>query len=489
MKRSAGILMPISSLPSPYGIGTLGKAAYRFADFLKKAGQTVWQVLPVGQTGFGDSPYQSFSSFAGNPYFIDLEMLVADGLLTKKECDAADFGSDPCRADYGRLYQARYPLLEKAFSRADLDAPDYQSFLRDNAGWLPDYALFMALKEHFDGKPWTDWDEDARMRKPEALAAYRETLKARVSFYQFLQYLFYTQWASFKKYVNSRGVSLIGDVPIYVSGDSVDVWANPDEFELDEARRPINIAGVPPDYFSEDGQRWGNPLYRWDRMKANGYRFWIERIGAASRLFDCIRIDHFRGFASYWSIPASEETAKNGKWVKGPGMDFIGAITSWFSGFPIIAEDLGVLTEDVRDLLRTSGLPGMKVLQFAFDAPDSEYLPHRYERNCVCYLGTHDNDTTRGWLAAAPQGTRARAKAYFGLNRSEGFLWGMIRGGMASPADLFIAQMQDYLNLGSDCRMNAPGAAQGNWGWRMRPDAITPELARKIRQMTKRYGR
>lgn len=489
MNRASGILLGISSLPSEYGIGSIGKPARDFADFLCAAGQKYWQILPAGQTGYGDSPYQSFSSFAGNPYFIDIDELVSQGLLTKAEAETAKTAGE--KVDYGALYANSYSLLESAYERGRGQLMrEILAFYEKNAAWLPDYALFMALSEHFGGKPWTEWDDDIRSRESDAMAKYRSLLGERTGFWIFVQYLFFTQWDKMKKYVNSLGIKIIGDLPVYVAANSADIWASPAEFQLDRDLRCKNVAGVPPDYFSEDGQLWGNPLYDWEHMKKNGYIFWKKRLGGALRLYDTVRLDHFRGFASYWSIPAGEKTAKNGKWCKGGGIDFINAMKAEFPDAEIIAEDLGVLGDDVRTLLRQSGFPGMKVLEFAFDGDEpSDYLPHRYERNCVCYLGTHDNDTALGWLSSAKEETAEYAARYFGLNKEEGEVWGLIRGGMASCADLFIVQMQDYLGLDSSTRMNTPGEQCGNWSWRMKKGAATPALAKKIFAMAKMYER
>ncbi len=490
MERGSGILMPISSLPSEYGIGSIGKCACDFADFLAAAGQKYWQILPAGQTGYGDSPYQPFSSFAGNPYFIDIDILVRDGMLTEAEADAAKT-ENTGKTDYGALYNTRYALLEKAYmaGRKKYAREIFAFYEKENA-WLSDYALFMALSEYFCGKPWQEWDADIRKREPRAMAEYKEKLGERMGFYIFVQYLFFSQWDNFRKYINSLGIKIIGDMPIYVSQNSADVWASPKEFQLDDDLRCKNVAGVPPDYFSEDGQLWGNPLYDWRRAKENGYKFHLARIGASLRLYDVIRLDHFRGFASYWSIPAGEKTAKNGKWCAGGGKDFIKAVKDTFPKAEFIAEDLGILGDDVRELLDFSEFPGMKVLEFAFGGDEpSDYLPHRYERNCVCYLGTHDNDTAQGWLSAADKKTAEHAAHYFGLNKTEGAVWGLIRGGASSVADVFIAQMQDYLLLGSEARMNTPGKQCGNWSWRMKKGAATQALAKKIRAIAALYER
>ena len=492
MERSSGILMPISSLPSPYGIGTFGKAAYEFVDFLEKAGQRWWQILPVGPTGLGDSPYMSPSAYAGNPFFIDLDMLKEDGLLKQKEISAVSWGTDPSKVDYTCLHEHRLPLLKKAADRGiERDKAQLESFAAENADWLPDYTLFMAVKEYFDGKDWMEWpDEAIRMHHPEAVAAYREKLAGSVQFYTYLQYLFYSQWQKLRSYAKEKGIGIIGDMPIYVAMDSSDVWSSPQNFLLDEKNVPVKVAGVPPDYFCEDGQLWGNPLYNFERMKQEGYGWWIRRIGGAEKLYDVLRIDHFRGLESFWAVPYGEKTAKNGSWIKGPGMDLVGVLKNWFLGMRFIAEDLGAFTPELTQFLEESGFPGMRVLEFAFSAnEESSYLPHAHIRNCVCYAGTHDNDTILGWKEHAPAADIAKAIDYLGLSDREGFAWGFIRGGMSSVADLFIAQMQDYLELGSEARMNAPGKVDGNWRWRMRPGQASPALAKRIASVTKLYGR
>ena len=492
MERCCGILLHLSSLPSPYGIGTMGRAAYNFVDFLRSAGQSLWQLLPLGPTSCGDSPYQSFSSFAGNPYFIDLDMLVEDGLLVQSELDGIDWGTDPELVDYGKIYENRFKVLKIA---ADLgikhDAAEFEKFVSDNRSWLPDYALFMALKRHFGMKAWFDWpDEDIRLHKPEAVGKYAELLNEDVQFFEYIQLLFFKQWDALHKYANEHGVKIVGDMPIYVAMDSADVWASPEFFLLDEKNVPVEVAGVPPDYFSKDGQLWGNPLYDYDAMRRDGYGWWIRRVDGASKLCDILRIDHFRGFESFWAVPFNAVTAKVGRWVKGPGMDLVGRLTSWFSDLGFIAEDLGLLTPEVHELLEQSGLPGMKVLEFAFDPKEpSNYLPHKYTQNCVCYVGTHDNAPVMAWRDEADKAEVEFAERYLAISDAEGFNWGMIRGGMSSVASMFIAQMQDYLGLGADARMNTPGTQFGNWRWRLKADALTPELAERLLDMVKMYGR
>ena len=492
MKRSCGILLPVFALPSPYGIGTLGQAAYDFVDFLRQAGQSWWQMLPLGPTGYGDSPYQSFSSYAGNPYFIDPDLLRRDGLLTAQEIASLAWGSDPARVDYAALYENRFVLLQKAAERGwARDRAEVQLFARQNAQWLPDYALYMAVKRHFDEKPWTQWpDEAIRLRKPEAMAQYRQMLASDICMFTYSQFLFFRQWNALREYAHKQGVGIIGDLPIYVSMDSADVWAEPAFFQLDSDGYPTETAGVPPDCFSRDGQLWGNPLYRWEAMKADGYGWWIRRVDGAAKLYDMLRIDHFRGFESYWAVPYGDTTAKNGHWVKGPGMDLVQVLLNWFPQMQFIAEDLGFLTPEVRKLLADSGLPGMKVLEFAFDSREpSSYLPHLYTPHCVCYTGTHDNAPLPAWKEEADPDDLALAVQYLGLNEEEGFHWGVLRGGMSSVAELFVAQMQDYLGLGAESRINTPGEPVGNWQWRLHPGQLTAALSRRMAHMARLYGR
>ena len=486
--------MGISSLPSPYGIGTMGRAAREFVDFLEKAGQKVWQVLPLGPTSFGDSPYQSFSAFAGNPYFIDLEELMEQGLITRAQVEAVDWGNDPSLVDYEKIYRGRFSILKAAcasFLQDGENVAALEAFVGQQSGWIGDYALFMALKDHFNGQAFIDWPRDIRLREPDAMERYRALLQEQITFYCYLQYEFFREWNSLRAYANGKGIRIMGDIPIYVPLDSADVWAEPQGFRLDEERRPRFVAGVPPDYFSADGQLWGNPLYDWEAMKADGYGWWLRRIGGAAALYDMIRIDHFRGLASYWEIPYGEKTARVGRWVPGPGMDFISRIQGWFQDLELIAEDLGFLTEDVTTLLKESGYPGMKVLQFAFDAREpSNYLPHTYSSHCICYTGTHDNTTIQGWFTEAAAEDVAYAKRYLNLTGEEGLSWGMIRGGMGSVAELFIAQMQDYLALPSRARMNTPGTLGGNnWRWRMEDGAADAALAERIAGLVTMYGR
>ncbi|MDD6161000.1 MAG: 4-alpha-glucanotransferase [Oscillospiraceae bacterium] len=492
LTRSSGVLMPISALPSKYGIGTLGKAAYDFIDFLSAASQKYWQILPVGPLSYGDSPYQSLSTYAGNPYFVDLDLLVRDGLLKKADIEGIDWGSDPCRVDYGKLFNNRFTVLKKAADKGLVrDAEAVAAFEEENKSWLPDYTLFMALKRHFNMQPWSQWpDEDIRLHKAAACRKYRKDLAEDIRLFTYIQFLFFKQWDALKAYAGEKGVGIIGDLPIYVAMDSADVWSEPHWFQLDEANRPTDVSGVPPDYFSADGQLWGNPLYRWDKMKRDHFGWWVRRVGGAFRLYDVLGFDHFRGLECYWAVPSGVSTAKNGRWVKGPGMDLIRVLTGKYSDKSFIAEDLGFLTPEVKQLLADSGFPGMKVLEFAFDSrEESDYLPHTYPRNCICYTGTHDNATIMGWKDEAAAEDVACAVKYLGLNSKEGFNWGMIRGGMSSVANLFVAQMQDYLGLGSEARVNIPGFPSGNWTWRMEKGAATAKLAKKMAGLTKLYGR
>lgn len=489
--RSSGVLMHISSLPSPYGIGTLGKEAEKFVDFLVKAKQSYWQVLPICPTSYGDSPYQSFSSFAGNPYFIDLDTLCKEKLLTRKECQSYAWGQDSARVDYGVLYQNRYPLLHKAFARFQNNLPeDYEGFCAEQGEWLEDYALFMALKDAHGGVSWSEWEEDIRLRREDAMQRVREELSQEVEFWKMLQYLFYKQWNSLKSYANGKGIGIIGDVPIYVAMDSADVWANPSQFYLDGNLVPIDVAGCPPDAFSADGQLWGNPLFRWDVMKQDNYSWWKKRLERMSKLFDVVRIDHFRGFESYYAIPFGDKTAKNGEWRKGPGIELFHAIEKDLGRLNIIAEDLGFLTEAVRKMLEESGFPGMKLIQFAFDTrEDGDYLPHNYNTNSVVYAGTHDNDTILGWMKTAPRPCVAFAKDYLNLSKEEGYNWGVMRAVWASVSDTAVVTMQDLLGIGSEGRMNTPSTLGCNWMWRMQKGAVDSKLIRRICKQVELYGR
>lgn len=501
-QRSSGILLHPSSLPGPYGIGDLGPQAYRFVDFLAGSGCKLWQVLPLGPTGYGDSPYQCFSAFAGNPYLVSPDLLLGQGLLTRD--DLADMPAWPERqVDFGGLFAWKPGLLDKAYARFEtLPAgelrtlrAEFDTFCNLNAAWLDDFALFMALKASKDGAPWNSWPADLRARQPKALAQARESLAEQISRVMFAQFLFFRQWAALRDYAHGKGIQVIGDIPIFVAMDSADVWSHPELFYLDEAGTPTVVAGVPPDYFSPTGQLWGNPLYRWDAHKGVGtgsprpYAWWIERIGAALKTVDILRVDHFRGFAGYWEVPGDASTAEKGRWVPGPGGDLFQAVQAALgepaavgSGLPIIAEDLGLITPDVVTLRDAFGLPGMKVLHFAFSGPDNAFLPHNYVPNCVVYTGTHDNDTSQGWYRAAPPGDQDLARRYLRVNGSD-IAWDLIRAAWGSVAVFALAPIQDFLSLGSEARMNFPGQPAGNWTWRMQENDLSDALKERIREL------
>jgi 4-alpha-glucanotransferase len=487
--RKSGILLHISSLPSDYGIGTMGNEAYKFVDFLKSAKQGYWQILPVGPTSYGDSPYQSFSTNAGNPYFIDLDILCEDGLLKKSEYSDICWAHDSKHVDYEKLYNNRFKVLRKAFNRfKNSDLSDFNAFLHKNEKWISNYALFMSLKDAHNGKSWLEWDEGLRKRDSHALWKFKSEHEDDVMFWEFLQYEFFLQWDALKKYANDNGISIIGDIPIYVALDSAEVWVYPDLFELDETLMPTAVAGCPPDAFSPTGQLWGNPLYNWNRHKELDFNWWIDRISAATELYDIVRIDHFRGFEGYYSVPYGDKTAENGKWCKGPGMELFKAVKKSLGTLPIIAEDLGFLTEDVHKLLSDSGFPGMKVLEFAFDPHDeSTYLPYNYTKNSVVYVGTHDNSTILGWLEETDDDTIDFCKKYLGAD--DDIPQRMINAAMASVSDTAIIQMQDYLGLGDEARMNIPSTLGGNWQWRMGKRSATKKLAAQIADITRTYGR
>ena len=491
IKRSSGILMHITSLPGSYGIGTFGKEAYEFVDFLQKSGQKNWQILPLGSTGYGDSPYQSFSAFAGNPYFIDLELLLKEGILDEEYYENIDFGRDEERIDFEKVFRLKMAVLKIAYEVGkDKFKEEIGKFKEENKDWLEDYALYMAIKGLFDLKSWQEWPEDIRLRKAEAISYYGKKLEDEMNYWIFLQYLFLKQWKNLKNYANGKGIQIIGDIPIYVAEDSADAWANSKIFLFDEEKKPIKVAGCPPDFFSPTGQLWGNPLYRWDLLEETGFDWWIKRIEESIKLYDILRIDHFRGFESYWAIPHGEKTAVNGSWAKGPGMKLFNAIEASLGTLDIIAEDLGFLTRDAIDFRVETSYPGMKVLQFAFDSShDSDYLPHKHDKNCVVYTGTHDNDTVYGWFEHSPKKEVDFAIKYLKLTEDEGYNWGFIRGAWSSTANLAMAQLQDFLGLGSMGRMNIPSTMGGNWLWRVKKEDLTDELAAKIYDMTKLYGR
>ncbi len=491
--RKSGILMPISSLPGAYGIGTFSKEAYDFVDFLKASGQTLWQVLPLGPTGYGDSPYQAFSTFAGNPYFIDLEALIKEGLLTKEECDMLDWGGSEAYVDYEHLYQSKFKALRLAFSRVDLGkGHPFWAFVETNQDWLMDYAMFMAIKNAHQGACFTNWEEAFLLRDEETLSKCRRMYREEILFYEYIQYVFDKQWQALKAYANEAGIQIVGDVPIYVAPDSADVWANPELFQLDEKNKPLAVAGCPPDAFSETGQLWGNPLYRWEVHEQSGFAWWIKRMAHSFRLYDVVRMDHFRGFEAYYSIPADSATAELGKWEKGPGMALFRALEAALGKKPVIAEDLGMLTKAVYQLLEDSGYPGMKVLQFGMYAgSDSVYLPQSHVKNSVVYTGTHDNQTTLGWYQTLKPEDRLFLEAYAGITSWRNVCSGLIRMAMMSVADTCIIPMQDYLELDDRARMNEPGSLGNNWKWRLTKDQTMQyaALAQKIHTWTVMYGR
>ena len=491
--RTSGILMPIFSLSTNYGIGTLGKEAYEFIDFLKEAGQSYWQILPLSPTSFGDSPYQSFSSYAGNPYFIDLDILSEKGLLKKADYENIDFGENAEEVDYEKLYDNRYKVLKIAFNNFDIKNEEYLKFCSEQNFWLMDYALFMAIKDYKGGISWQEWDLEIKFRQKDAIENIKSLLKEEIEFYKFLQFEFFSQWYKLKDYANEKGIKIIGDMPIYVAADSADVWSKPKQFLLDENLTPTLVAGCPPDGFTKDGQLWGNPVYNWEYMKNEKvpYSWWRQRIKFALKVYDVVRIDHFRGFESFYTVKFGEKTAKEGKWLKGPDMELFGAIKKDFEGeeIPIIAEDLGFLTKEVENLLKNSGFPGMKVLQFAFDSEDNEYLPHNYNSNCIVYTGTHDNDTINGWVNTATSQEVNFARRYMHVDNNEGFNWAMIRTALMSVAETAIIMMPDLLGLGSEARINTPSTVGNNWKWRIKKGCINSWLAGIIRENTALYGR
>ena len=491
--RASGILMPIFSLPSRYGIGSFSKSAYQFVDMLKKAGQKYWQILPLCPTSYGDSPYQSFSTYAGNPYFIDLDQLIEEKLLTRKESQACDFGDDPQDIDYGKLYENRFKLLRKAYERANVgEDQEFEAYRRENAWWLDDYALFMAVKDRFDGVAWNEWVEDIRLRWSNAMDYYRRELYYEIEFYSYLQFVFMKQWKKLKNYANINGIEIIGDIPIYVAFDSADAWANPELFQFDAENLPTAVAGCPPDGFSADGQLWGNPLYRWDYHRETGFDWWIRRIAYCSELYDVVRIDHFRGFDEYYSIPYGDTTARNGHWEKGPGIALFEAAKNRLGELNIIAEDLGYITDSVKKLVADSGFPGMKVLEFAFDSREkSDYLPYTYEKNSVVYTGTHDNETIAGWYAGLDKSDLKMCTDYMNIDRIPGkeYHWDFIRLAMLSVSDLCVIPIQDYLGLDNRARINHPSTLGTNWRWRLAKGQLSASLLKEIREMTRISGR
>lgn len=494
-ERSSGILFHPTSLPGKYGIGTLGKEAYAFIDFLKKSRQKLWQIFPLGPTGYGDSPYQSFSSFAGNPYLIDFDLLIEAHLLSEEDLRDVFFGDNEEYIDYGAIYNQKYPLLRKAYENFKSSdnhemRENLEDFKRENASWLNDYSLYISLKNHFNGLPWNEWAHDIKNREHGAMEHYKNELADDIEYHNFIQFLFFKQWGDVKRYANENGIKIIGDIPIFVAADSSDAWANPEIFLFDEERKPVKVAGVPPDYFSATGQLWGNPLYNWQKLKETNYSWWVERVRANLSTCDIIRIDHFRGFEAYWAVPYGDDTAINGQWEPGPGIDLFNAIKSQLGELPIIAEDLGLMTQGVIDLREATGFPGMKILGFAFDSgEENDYLPHTYTKNCVVYTGTHDNDTLIGWFQKAKEEDRQFARDYLNSRSDDEIHWDAIRGAWSSVASMAISPVQDFLGLGSEARINTPGVAAGNWQWRLRHGVLTDELAERIAKLTRVYSR
>ena len=493
-KRQSGVLMHISSLPGKYGIGSFGQSAYDFVDFLVRTKQRYWQILPLGTTSYGDSPYQSFSAFAGNTYFIDFDILIEEGLLNEADVKGADFGDDPRKVDYAKIFDARRPIMEKAvarFLKAD-DLSDYESFVEQNAAWLEVFAEYMAIKEHFDNLAWTEWpDEAIRRREAASLASYREKLADKLTYHRVTQYLFFKQWLRLKAYANEHHIEIVGDMPIYVAADSADVWAQPHFFKTDAVGKPTCVAGCPPDEFSETGQLWGNPIYDWEAMDKDGYAWWIERLRESFKIYDIVRIDHFRGFESYWEVPAGSETSASGKWVKGPDYKLFAAVKEALGDLNIIAEDLGFMTDEVIELRERTGFPGMKILQFAFN-PDDESIdsPHLAPNNSVMYTGTHDNNTVLGWYKdEIDDATRQYMAQYTNRKEYETVPHAMLRTIFASVSFMAIATMQDLLELDSAARMNYPSTIGGNWTWRMTAEELNPIVEGELYSLTKTYRR
>ena len=490
--RECGMLLPVASLPSKYGIGAFSKEAYEFIDTLKEAGQHYWQILPLGPTSYGDSPYQSFSAFAGNPYFIDLDRLVEEGLLTEEECDAADFGDNPRDIDYGKIYFNRFPLLRRAYERWLKDGHTVAEAREKLWPETVEYSFYMAVKNHYKGKSWTEWDEDIRLQKREAMEQLQYELADEAGFYAFLQMKFEEQWSALKSYANEKGIRIIGDIPIYVALDSADTWYHPELFQFDENRMPVAVAGCPPDGFSATGQLWGNPLYQWEYHGKTGYQWWMRRMEYSFRMYDVVRVDHFRGFDEYYSIPAGSETAIHGTWEKGPGIEVFQKMQEKFGKLDIIAEDLGFLTPSVLKLVKDTGFPGMKVLEFAFDSREkSDYLPYTYEKNSVVYTGTHDNETIAGWYAGLDKSDLKMCTDYMNIDRIPGkeYHWDFIRLAMLSVSDLCVIPIQDYLGLDNRARINHPSTLGTNWRWRLAKGQLSASLLKEIREMTRISGR
>lgn len=493
MERGSGILMHISSFPGNYGIGTMGSEAHRFVDFLQKSGQKYWQILPIGPTGYGDSPYQSFSTFAGNPYFIDFDLLREDGALNFEDYAYIDWGGDPGTVDYEKIFNNKFKVLKIAYDRDKArKKAEIDKFRVENSYWIENYAMFMALKFDSGLKMYRDWDDDIVRREPDAIVRVYNRLDDEINFWVYVQYRFYEQWSGLKSYANKQGIKIIGDIPIYVAEDSADAWAHNEVLMLAPDRTPIKVAGCPPDGYAPKGQLWGNPLYNWDYLAETGYEWWIKRLSAALNMYDIVRIDHFRGFDAFYAIEYGKPDAVEGEWLKGPGSDFFNRVKQEFGETPpLIAEDLGTITDDVRALLRFSGMPGMKVMQFGFTpGEDSDYLPHNYPKNSVAYIGTHDNDTLKGWFETLPEHMRGFAVDYLRLTKEEGLNWGFIKSLLGSAADTAIITMQDILDLGADARMNTPSTMGGNWTWRLgSTNVFSDELAAKLLKIAKTYSR
>ena len=485
-ERCAGVLLHVTSLPEKGGIGTLGETAYQFVDFLKKSGMRIWQMLPVGPTGFGESPYQSGSTFAGNPLLIDLKTLEKQGLLPEGAFEPL---CDSAKVDYDAVRVQKEMLLRKSFAYAyEKVKADVDAYVLSQKDWLPDYALYAAIKGRFENRSWMEWPAEVRHRTEEAMAYYKEELKDEIAYQCYVQYLFDMQWQALRTYANGKGVKLFGDMPIYVAEDSADTWGHPENFQFDEDLRPTGVAGVPPDYFSEDGQLWGNPLYAWDDMKKNGYSWWLKRLAAMGDRFDMVRVDHFIGFANYYCVPFGAPNARTGEWIIGPGRDFFSKVKKELPHVNIIAEDLGAVNARVRSLLRFCGYPGMKVLQFAMGGTRNPHAPAQHTENAIVYTGTHDNNTTLGWWQAASEDEQKKARRMTGTKKDQDIVGGMIKTAMASVCNTAIIPMQDFLRLDGESRMNVPGVVGGNWDWRMEK-MPEPKLARELKSMVKEYNR